>query len=310
MQQKHLKRKGLTLLEVIISIAVYAVLALLLAEIMTLVNSTIRSTEQLNNRLNYEAKFADNLLTGDALHTFDKEQVGVKIQYDVTGKTVSAGGQVTAVNSNHTLSQFKHVDLKADEITADYDETSLGTHYHDNTNYRFMRFDKTKIDKSKPSDMFTVTLWLDIPEDIRNDVTQIVVNGNFVGGVTSKNLTMSDFAVDTNGWYSTDLRMDASATLDADGEPIKETVYDTITVTFYRGHTVGYNTGKTLSLKATDKYDEFSIKYPLSQKQGSEMNYYKGYNIIYRNNTVATPSDLTDAQRNDHDIPKEMEIAY
>ena len=66
MQQKHLKRKGMSLLEIIISIAVYAVLALLLAEIMTLVNSTIRSTEQLNNRLNYEAKFADNLLTNEA----------------------------------------------------------------------------------------------------------------------------------------------------------------------------------------------------------------------------------------------------
>ena len=56
------KLKGMTLMEVVVSLAVYAVIGLLIAEIMTLVNATMKATNQLNRRLSYEAKFADNFL--------------------------------------------------------------------------------------------------------------------------------------------------------------------------------------------------------------------------------------------------------
>ena len=309
MQQKHLKRKGLTLLEVIISIAVYAVLALLLAEIMTLVNSTIRSTEQLNNRLSYEAKYADNLMTGDDDHEFDNKKVGVEIQYDVQ-KVNRSNGQVTSVESNHTLKQFNGDDLKADEYTADYNETSPGTHYHDNTNYRFMRFDKTNLDKSKAADVFVIRLWLDVPASVMNDLKKVVVNGNYGGGKTSDSYVPSEFRPDGNDWYYLDLPMDSSATKDADGNSIEATIQDTINIVFYRGTTIGENSGKTINLTADQKYDEITVTYPLSQKQGSATNYYEGYNIIYRNGSVAVPTELTQSELSTHGIPKEMKIHY
>lgn len=319
MQPKRMKRKGLTLLEVIISIAVYAVLALLLAEIMTLVNKTIRSTEQLNNRLSYEAKYADNLMTADEDGAFDTQKVNVKIQYDVTGKenasgaAPSPGEQVAKVKSNKTLDAFNGSPLKSDEYTAHYNETSLGTHFHDNTNYRFMRFDKTNLDKSKPADMFSLRLWFDVSESVWNQIDGIVAHGNFAsGGLTAQELEKSSLRLDApNGWYYIDLQMDASATKNPDGTPNEGTVTDTITVTFHRPTTNASSDGHTIDLKPDQVFDEFTLTYPLSQKQGSETNYYEGYNIVYTGSGIRTPSELTDEERAAHgNIPKEMVIKY
>lgn len=63
MKKRNLK--GMTLMEIVVSMAVYGVLALLMVEIMSCVNGTMRITNQLNKRLAYEAKFADNRRTED-----------------------------------------------------------------------------------------------------------------------------------------------------------------------------------------------------------------------------------------------------
>lgn len=57
---KRKKLKGLSLMEIIISIAVYAIIALLMAEIMGCINATMTSTSRLNERLDSEALLVDN----------------------------------------------------------------------------------------------------------------------------------------------------------------------------------------------------------------------------------------------------------
>lgn len=57
---KRKKLKGLSLMEIIISIAVYAIIALLMAEIMGCINATMTSTSRLNERLDSESLLVDN----------------------------------------------------------------------------------------------------------------------------------------------------------------------------------------------------------------------------------------------------------
>ena len=52
--------KGITLMEVVVSIAVYGVIALLLAEIMGCVNNMMTFTHHLSERIGVEGKIADN----------------------------------------------------------------------------------------------------------------------------------------------------------------------------------------------------------------------------------------------------------
>lgn len=54
------KVKGVTLVEIILSMAVYAVIALLLCSIMTTINKTMQATSAMDRRVAQEAKFADN----------------------------------------------------------------------------------------------------------------------------------------------------------------------------------------------------------------------------------------------------------
>ena len=131
------KRKGMTLVEIVISMAIYGMIALLLAEIMTLVNATIRSTSQLNERLSYEAKYADNLLTTDDQgndYTTSLVRVNYSIRYNYQDddRTKTSRGNIDATTS----------DKQAYEYTANYRNDKPGIHYHDDVNYRFMTFDK------------------------------------------------------------------------------------------------------------------------------------------------------------------------
>ena len=73
------KKKGMTLMEIIVSCAIYAMFSLLICEVMTLVNSTMKATNQLNRRLSYESKNADNLVTTETQRTRD---VFYQIHYD------------------------------------------------------------------------------------------------------------------------------------------------------------------------------------------------------------------------------------
>lgn len=122
------KQKGMTLVEIVISMAIYGLLALLLTEIMTCVNASMRATRQLNNRLSYEAKFADNQLTTGANATFSLNRHDFVINYD--GGTRHINDDPTAAN---------HMD--AFEWTANmFDGSIVGERYATDINYRFMKF--------------------------------------------------------------------------------------------------------------------------------------------------------------------------
>ncbi len=137
------KQKGMTLMEIVISIAVYGVLALLVTEIMTTVNATMRATSQLNDRLAFEAKFADNNMTKDSSgNPFDSKIVSYSITYD-DGGTKHWIGDTTK---------------QALEYKMDYRDPSIvGTNYAQNVNYRFITFDKIVMEPSEyPGESFSL----------------------------------------------------------------------------------------------------------------------------------------------------------
>lgn len=72
------RKKGMTLAEVVIAMAIAGILALLMVQIMNSVNATMSATSMLNKRLAYEGKFADNLVVTGA----NKKDISVSIEYD------------------------------------------------------------------------------------------------------------------------------------------------------------------------------------------------------------------------------------
>lgn len=145
MKKRNLK--GMTLMEIIVSMAVYGVLALLLVEIMSCVNGTMQVTDQLNKRLAYEAKFADNRRTvnenNDPLPATPRQ---LHIHYD----GAPAGG----------------VPSGADEYTASYTNTN---HEDDDrsagTNYKYLVYAPPST--TDTPQYFTMTIFVeDYPFDI------------------------------------------------------------------------------------------------------------------------------------------------
>ncbi|MCQ2407408.1 MAG: prepilin-type N-terminal cleavage/methylation domain-containing protein [Oscillospiraceae bacterium] len=141
------KQKGMTLIEIVISIAVYGVLALLVTEIMTTVNATMRATSQLNDRLAFESRFADNNMTKDATgHPFPASNVTYSVDY-------TYDGTIDFTYNHGTSGMVGDTTRTAIEYRMDYnDPTILGTNYAQNVNYRFMTFDKVAMDPSECPD--------------------------------------------------------------------------------------------------------------------------------------------------------------
>lgn len=93
------KKKGMSLMEVILALAISGILSLLMVQVMDCVNATMRATTALNRRLSYEGKFADSLIanTGSSAKAIE-----VRITYpgSATPITIPASsGRVT----EHTL---------------------------------------------------------------------------------------------------------------------------------------------------------------------------------------------------------------
>jgi len=122
--------KGMTLFEIVISIAIYGTIALLLVEIMGTVNSTMRSTTALNERLSYEEKFADNRMTvadsrGEIIEDADLKSLKITFGADESSmKTISADGRQLEVRYNSGK---------------EYDTTT-------GVNYRYMIFEDNEIE--------------------------------------------------------------------------------------------------------------------------------------------------------------------
>ena len=156
------KQKGMTLMEIIVSCAIYAMFALLIAETMTLVNSTMRATNQLNRRLSFEGRNADNMVTDTSvIRAADTRTVNYQIRYDGSWTGTSWGGarptKYVAVNPNAATGSYSVYDSSnprnvkdGQEYTAFYDDSGIvGTRYNQNVNYRFMTFEKVVRDPSQ-----------------------------------------------------------------------------------------------------------------------------------------------------------------
>lgn len=127
--RNHKRLKGMSLMEIVISMAIYGILALLIVEVMSVVNSTMRSTTQLNTRLSYESKFADNQLTaGDAevLLTPTAKQI-----------TIDYGGTNNIVIPTSGASGIIGQEYEANYQSGDANDMSRDIHY------RYMVFSET-----------------------------------------------------------------------------------------------------------------------------------------------------------------------
>lgn len=148
---KHNKRRrGLTLIEIIISIAIYAVLALLVAEIMSMVNMLMKSTDQMNKRLTYEAKYADNLQSDG---NFAHQPVNIWIQL---GETVGGSTPVYL----HGAGMEGTLYTGSDKKLVDTELIDSSANFHQGTNYKFVVYSKNSLVSHRASDFYTVTLKL------------------------------------------------------------------------------------------------------------------------------------------------------
>ena len=133
------KLKGMTLMEVIVSLFIYALLGLLLMEIMSVVNTTMISTNQLNERLSFEAKFADNQIVTQATQGAGGT---LNITYGATADDGNGNRQYTPAGTiGQAPGQTPQV-TRFNEYTARYTNPNLnGTiDYSEDINFRFITY--------------------------------------------------------------------------------------------------------------------------------------------------------------------------
>ena len=159
------KLKGMTLMEVVVSLAVYAITGLLLAEIMTLVNATMKATNQLNRRLTYEAKFADNLLLSDGVTSFTNNPISATLSEDNGSFTINANGRVYETNASNI----------GNNVDSDPNQMIINEH----TNYRFLVFSKTYEAAPAQNEFFYLNLHVAPGVDLTADpITKIIVDAS------------------------------------------------------------------------------------------------------------------------------------
>lgn len=124
--RKSRKKRGMTLAEVIISIAVMAVLALMLTTVGMTIDTYRRDTKERNERIAYEGPAAE-LQQGDNKHNMSVDDVGKLIKPDfkivvtpsvsnpveVDGKLYSTSDQLTGtgVTDNEVDSETEGVEI-------------------------------------------------------------------------------------------------------------------------------------------------------------------------------------------------------
>lgn len=135
-------KKGMTLIEIVISLGIYALLALLLTEIMSVVNSTMKATNQLNNRLSYQAKIADNQITSQSA----PERSGSFALDMVYGNVDPATGELTTEThigegdpDAGTLT-FNEWTVQAPVDAEGNPREVRGVNYAQDINYKFMTY--------------------------------------------------------------------------------------------------------------------------------------------------------------------------
>lgn len=147
------KAKGITLVEVIASIAVYAVLALLLTEIMLCVNATLKTSSDVNKRLSFQQRYADAGASLDpSAPPTDFTNLNVdNITIDWTGTPLSLK---TLLKNNKSSAP--------DPTLAEYPRMWIGgfpnANNKQNVNYMFMVFDSNYVEPVKEFQGIDVSL--------------------------------------------------------------------------------------------------------------------------------------------------------
>ena len=150
------KRKGMTLMEIIVSMAVYAMLALLAVQIMSSMNILMHATNELNDRLTYEGKYADNNQTKvsnglGGYNTLTPSNVTYEVRY-----VDNTSGVPQTKNVLNTKSSPPSNTFSANEYQITYPKTQ---DYVSDVNYRFISFTKTpKPPTTCPDGPFEITL--------------------------------------------------------------------------------------------------------------------------------------------------------
>ena len=281
MNPKQTKRKGLTLIEIIISIAVYAVLALLLTEIMTLVNTMMRSTDQLNNRLNYEAKYADNqIITDDLGVAFDNQEVDVAISYHGGATATPQSVSLANMKATQYTAHFSEQDViqgATNTLIAVGDEDQE-TNLHRATNFKFMTYEAPV--PSTAEEEYTVHMLLDLPQTKCDKITKIEFTNAALASSQSASL-----ARDFTAGEDIQIRLVNSAT---NAETTKANTHQPLTIEIYTegaaediaydidfytatvlGETISYSVGTVISYKGGRDDDTFSA--PKSTTRESEI---------------------------------------
>ena len=293
MQPAKKKLQGMTLIEIVLSIAIYGMIAMLLTEVMCLINATIKSTQQLNTRLSYEAKYADNLLTNaDDGTPFKTLEENVSITRNgVTENTSLPSVRVSIVYDGITLDRSTNVGytesgvrtadntaaaafLRAAEYETDYNGTINGVNYHPNTNYKFMTFNKVGVGAAaKPEGSFILNV--NITDSDASSITKLVVeaaDGVLASGGTSQTILAADFPA--SGPIQIALTNNAPPTGSFG------TTFQTVTITVYKNviaPTSGKNLGeRNVSTATAEVYTAVQV--------GSESpfeNYYTNCSVTY-----------------------------
>lgn len=204
------KCKGMSLMEIIISMLIYGIIALLVVEIMSVVNATITSTNNLNKRLSYETKYADNFIVRDNGGDFASAPVTATIRYGTERNAIGSLDNTLAADLGGGTQFFgtmytTHLSVAKGTTDAvgnpEYEVLTEGT------NYRFMTFAKLNIHSTSIySPEFEVTLNF---EPIKNtDIEKIVVvdssRANIATADTSRTVTYTSSQVAGTQIYHAD----------------------------------------------------------------------------------------------------------
>lgn len=141
LRKKNYKCKGMTLVEIIISLFIFTVMAAMMVQIGEVINNLTRNANHVNRKVAAEAPLAENEVTNSANGLTAVTDDNLKIQVNVgaytayvKGETYSTNGAVdgnTFANTNADIDlQFVDVDLQkksGDNLWKDPDATEPTT---------------------------------------------------------------------------------------------------------------------------------------------------------------------------------------
>ena len=242
--------KGMTLMEIVVSMAIYGMLALLVVQIMLVVNSTMRATTQLNTRLSYESKFADNqMTTGSTDVVLTGARKGVTITFNY-GAAVPSSISIPSTGDHAVI---------AHEYQADY-QSGRDDDMSKDINYHYMVYSKGT-GGAGPSPTDPADAWLaagDFHLYINNggfakDIKKVVASGS---DVTSTVADVSSGVLAPVDGHLVDIVLNKQ-----DPHVAANTGYGTATVVFYRDMSDQTN-NEVVDVEASDGHKYPSNEFP------------------------------------------------